>query len=305
MTGAPEYRQPLPEELEPAGRLMSEAFVCPRPWGAGITTAAEPSTLRVLCEEGKVVAAAVVHPWRQYFGGRSIAASGPGAVAVASEARGRGVATRLLRHILDEGRANGVPLSVLYPASRQLYGKAGYAPGGWRITRLFEAAKIGARRGPFPVRRATPEDHAAIPDVHRQAAERTNGWLARPDYKWHSLLSSTGDEMRTAWVVEQDGALTGYLVTSVVHRGDRRLVRIDDHAAVTREAAQSLLAFLAGHAFQSHGILWGGGPFDALEASLAEATHQIVTENRMEWFLRLADVPAALELRGYPCSICQ
>ncbi|MDK2971903.1 MAG: hypothetical protein PWP23_1658 [Candidatus Sumerlaeota bacterium] len=297
-----EYRAPRPGELETAGRLLSESFIFPRTWGAGITASSEPETLRVLVENGEMNAAAMVHPWRQYFGGQPIASSGPGALAVAPEARGKGVATRLLRHILDEGRAAGVPLSVLYPASRQLYAKAGYAPGGWRISRLFDPAKIGMRKPELPVRRMTEADHAAVRALHDRAARLTNGWLGRPEYRWKSLLGS-GDELRAGWIVEQQGEAVGYAVTSVVLRGEKRLLQVEDQAALNPAAAKSLLSFIGGQAFQAHGLLWHGGSFEIIDALLPENAHKIEIDRWLEWCLRIADVPAALEARGYPESL--
>ncbi len=79
-----------------------------------------------LLREGSVdVACALRVPMGQFFGGRSVAMMGVAGLAVAPEARGRGLATRVMQEFLREAREEGVPISALYLATLPLYRRGG------------------------------------------------------------------------------------------------------------------------------------------------------------------------------------
>ncbi len=63
--------------------------------------------MRLLREGGTDVACALRVPMGQFFGGRSVAMMGVAGVAVAPEARGRGLATRVMQEVLREAREEG------------------------------------------------------------------------------------------------------------------------------------------------------------------------------------------------------
>ncbi|MBX3727785.1 MAG: GNAT family N-acetyltransferase [Candidatus Sumerlaeia bacterium] len=296
-----EYRAPRLEELEAVARHIAESFVRGFAWGVGAVEGVGAENLRVLvAPDGTILSGTILHRMGQFFGGRRLGTLGPGALFVTPEARGHGVALELLRHILTEARTAGVPLSTLYPASRQLYGRAGYGLAGARVSRLLEASRVGVRRPGLPVRRAREDEQPALRALHAAVATRTNGWLDRTDYKWRSLFDS-GDELRTVYVADGASGPEGYVVLSVMMRNEQRLVQVEDAVAATPAAVHALLAFAAGHAFQAHGILWHGGTADPFEAVLRENVARV--DRYMEWYVRVADVKGALETRGYPVAL--
>jgi predicted acetyltransferase len=152
----------------------------------------------------------------------------------------------------------------------------------------------------LPVRRARAEEHGALRALHAAVAARSNGWLDRTDYKWRNLFGS-GDELRTVYVADGATGPEGYVVVSVMMRNEQRLVQVEDAVAATPAAVRALLAFVAGHAFQAHGILWHGGAADPFEAVLRENVSRV--DRCMEWYVRVADVRSALEARGYPVAL--
>lgn len=59
------------------------------------------------------------------FGGREVPSALVTAVWAAPAARGRGVASRLMRAVMAELRAEGFPITALYPANLALYRRVG------------------------------------------------------------------------------------------------------------------------------------------------------------------------------------
>src|SRR5262245_8366746 len=55
-------------------------------------------------------------PMGQYFGGRPVSMLGIAGVAVAPEARGRGLAKRMMQEAVIEAARDGFALSALYPS---------------------------------------------------------------------------------------------------------------------------------------------------------------------------------------------
>jgi len=82
--------------------------------------------MRYVLEGDRIVAAAAARDFRQWFGGRELAMSGIWGVVTLPERRGGGLATRAVTELLEEARAKGQPLSVLYPATQRPYRGMGY-----------------------------------------------------------------------------------------------------------------------------------------------------------------------------------
>ena len=86
--------------------------------------------MRCVLEGDRIVAAAAARDFRQWFGGRELGMSGIWGVVTFPEHRGGGLATRAVTELLEEARAKGQPLSVLYPATQRPYRGMGYELAG-------------------------------------------------------------------------------------------------------------------------------------------------------------------------------
>ena len=98
--------------------------------------------------DGRVVGTARAIPFAHFYGGRAVEAAGISGVAVAAEARGRGVGAAMMREYLQELRPT-FPISTLYPATVPIYRHAGYGFGGVRTfwkSRLDALPQAGALR---------------------------------------------------------------------------------------------------------------------------------------------------------------
>ena len=86
--------------------------------------------IRSVVEDGRVVAAAAAHDFRQWWGGRELGMSGIWGVVTLPEHRGGGLATRAVTELLVDARARGQSLSALYPATQRPYRGMGYELAG-------------------------------------------------------------------------------------------------------------------------------------------------------------------------------
>jgi predicted acetyltransferase len=259
--------------------------------------------LRVLLRGGGSVAGGLlVMPLGQWFGGRPVPMAGIAAVAVAPEHRGGGAGTALMRGTLAGLRADGFPLSALYPATQTLYRRAGYERAGLELHHALPAKAIDVRERDGTVRRATEADAPAIVACCRRRAAATNGNLERSDYVWTRVRDGRPG-VAHGYVVDEGGEVTGYVY--YVHRqapdGTPDLW-CTDLAATTPRAARRLLGFLADHRSLAGKVGWRGAPNDPLLAQLPEQ-RDATTSVHSVWMLRILDVPAAMTARGWSSGV--
>ena len=113
-----------PEELQRHSEILSWSFAFERDDLAAFVERVGAENLRLFREGGRASAVLTLIPMAQWFGGRSVPMTGVNLVGTAPEARGRGVATRMMIAAVREMRKNGVPISTLYPAKQTLYRRA-------------------------------------------------------------------------------------------------------------------------------------------------------------------------------------
>jgi predicted acetyltransferase len=212
--------------------------------------------------------------------------------------RGRGTGSRMMADMLEETRAAGFPISTLYPATKPLYAKVGYASAGDRITyRLPFSVIRGLRADPNP-ELMMPADRSTLAGIQVERARRTNGLLDRCELLWQRALDSAAKPLDT-WLIPGDAGPEGYLTMGP--RSPDRTLHVEDWAALTPRAGRAILGFLAGWHSQASVITWAGGPEDMLVHLLPEVGTGIASWE--QWMLRITDVAGALTARGWPAGI--
>jgi predicted acetyltransferase len=255
--------------------------------------------LRVAEIDGKVVGTARAIPFGHFYGGRAIDAAGISGVAVAAEARGKGVASAMMRELLAELKTR-VPISSLYPATVPLYRRLGYGFGG---VRTFWKARLdtlpqtaGVSLEPF-----TERDVPSINTAYERFALGTNGLVRRSDEWWQRrVLTDWNDKTQYRYMVREGGEVTGWIVYTLEHAGAdawvSKITARDMHWA-TPGAGNALLSLAALHRSTSESITWAGPPTDPVADLLEE--DRVESAETFRWMLRLLDVPGAIEARGY------
>lgn len=289
------------EELAAVADIMAQAFAIPPPDSVAWVEKTGLANMRVLRERGTVMATVLPIPMGQWFGGRRVAMAGIGGMGVSPSARGRGSATRLMRRVLEELRGNGFPLSILYPSTQPLYRRVGYEQAGSRFEIRVQGHALNFNERSLTLRPVKDSDQASLQEVYRRYASGRQGYLDRNPYIW-DRVSHPRNEPAYGYLVEGPGGVEGYVYLLRRRKVDiRQEIFLTDFVAVTPAAARRLLSFLGDHRSLAQEVVWCGGPADPLLYLLSEQSYQV--HWLFHWMMRVLDVPAALEARGYPAGV--
>ena len=265
----------------------------------------KPEYWRVAESGGTVAGVARFIPFAHYWGGRAVPAAGVASVVIAAEARGRGVGTTLMRELLTDLRGSGFAISSLYPATVPIYRQCGYGYGAIR-------SRWKADLGLLPQtteRDVTVEafDDGSIEELnaaYEGIAATTNGLVARDRDWWAKrvLTAPWDDKTRYRYLVREAGAITGWIIYVY---GDSKewqfTLECRDLFWTTPRAARALLSLAALHRSTAKEMTWVG----PVNEPLIDLTpdHAIDHDGSFRTMVRLLDVPAAFEARGYPESV--
>ncbi len=234
-----------------------------------------------------------------------VRASGVASIAVAPEARGRGVARALLGFLADESVRRGDALQMLWPFAAPFYASLGFAPTT-PVTRLrvpLSGLPRGDARAPaIPPRRA----HTADVDVLSRGYERARrtGFISRRPLVFERMLAEKnlqifhleeGARGHVAWTIDDCDSWQELSV--------RELVAADD------DALRTLLALVAAQRDQATIVEMTIAHDDPLPSLLADP-HAVGDDHVPGHLLplgriaagpmvRVLDVAAFLGARGY------
>lgn len=302
------------EPIGPIARLAALAFGYPdsetaewfeqRVGRANIritTTTTDPTPIGVVCRV----------PMGLYLAGKQVPQLGVLGVAVAPEARGRGIAHRMMARCIKEMHEDGYPLSALYSAMHPLYRAAGYENAGLLCDAVIPAGMIQASpRTQQPAqswREAKDTDTQAIHDCYHAYAQTTHGMLARVEYLWYRIRNPKTGPTRCFVAENNAGTIEAYCYydqeksdatnpTTGNAAGAR--MRVADLAWSTPAGFESIRAFLRGFASIVGEIHCSLPPDSPLIHTLPDRRFSLTV--REPWMLRILDVKTALESRGYP-----
>jgi predicted acetyltransferase len=212
-----------------------------------------------------------------------------------------------MRAALEEARRDGVALSSLYPAAPPLYRAAGYEAAGTRIVYRVDLGSLGAGgRDPDLRVVSTPVDeqamHAAYDARVRPLCGPTD--RARASHFWPRVFDAAEGDAR-AYLVEGEGGVEGYVVVPERPTAEQQAARelaLRDIVALTPAAGARLIRFLVDHRSIWRTATFAGGPSEPLLQMSREGRRSEVTD-LWRWMLRVLDVRAALEQRGWSPSV--
>ncbi len=241
-------------------------------------------------------AAVKLIPMGQYFGGRSVPMLGIAGVAVAPECRGSGLARTMMEHTLREARERALPISTLFASTQALYRQVGYEQAGHRHRIAFRP-DLAPRDRAMPVRPLADADEPQIRSCYAQFASCHDGTLDRGHYCW-ARTRDNPDAVFEGFGVEGEAGLEGYcFIRQIRIDTGRQHIAVSDLAFMTARAGRRLLGFLADFAMVAEEVSLFGGAWHPLLALMPMQRFNV--ELRDYWMLRVADLPAALQARGY------
>jgi predicted acetyltransferase len=293
------YGPVLEGDVAAVARIISLAFAGPMDKCEEWARKAGLEHVRVLRDGSAVMACLMRIPMGQYFGGTSVPLVGIAGVGVAPEARGRGLASRLMAEAVKEIAAEGVPLSGLYPATLPLYRRVGYEQAGHWFELRLPLAHIDCLDRAMPVRALSDADGDAVRACYRAYARQFDGPLDRGEYIWSRVHEGRDGKASGFAAVGDSGEIEGYLYLVQSRKPDRgrQDLKITDVAFTTARAGRRLLAFLKDFSSIGDEVLLFGGPMHPFLALLVEQRYR--ADLRDHWMLRIIDLKYALEARAF------
>lgn len=260
---------------------------------------------RVLRVGDRVAASLFTTAMGVYLGGRSVPMGGVVGVGVAPEARGRGLATRLMVESLREQRREGLALSGLFSAKQALYRRVGYEQSGHFVRYRIPMREMVVRRDidlagtVLRVRALDDGDREGVRTLYREVSATHDGMLDRGEYVWGRVAKLRG-EARFGWVFERgDGGLEGYVYLAQRRKdGDyRQEIVIGDWMARSAQGWAAVMRFVREFASLGDEVQFTGSPSHPVCFLMDD--QRVGARNAEYWMLRVLDVPLALSSRGY------
>ncbi len=246
-------------------------------------------------------------------GGRVVKAAGVTNVGVTPTHRRRGILRRMMAHQLADVRSRGEQVAILWASEGSIYQRFGYG-----LATLAGTFDITSNRTTF--RSPTPDAPGAVRLVERNEAARllppvydvvrlaTPGFLARSEPWWSKevladpAFARRGHDRKFFAVHERAGKPVAYVIYRVKLEwgdvGSQSQLTIQELMAVDAEAQREMWRFVFGVDLIAHIRNRFGPPDDPLLLMVAEP-RRLDLRLRDGLWLRIVDVVAALEQRGY------
>jgi predicted acetyltransferase len=144
---------------------------------------------RVVEENGRIVGAGGIYALEMWIGGRKVPVGGIASLAVAPEARRRGVARALIDSMHSEMQASGAALSLLYPFEEGFYERLGYGVTCPVLTLRVASRQLLAIERESTGLTAIALEGSRAQSLYEEVAQRTTGRLVRSETRWLQRFS--------------------------------------------------------------------------------------------------------------------
>lgn len=301
-----EIRAPVEQERERVAEVLATSLNFPRERAVARSHLYELDDMRVAVSGDDIVATAGEFSFEQWFAGRPLACSAIWGVATLPEHRGSGIASAATEAVMQAGRDRGAVVSALYPAVLRPYRSLGYEMAGTFTKHrvAIDAIPPQPRGLPTPELFDLERDLAGVRAAYRTFASAHTGPVEPTgDEHWADrIMIRTDDETRRAVVVREGGVVTGFLVTC--RDSDPGPLDVafglwtEAFVANTETALRSLMAYVRRFGGIGKWFQWSGAPNDPI--ALLVENQSLSVDMHYRWMLRLLDVRAAFEQRGWP-----
>lgn len=257
---------------------------------------------------GRLIGAARYYDMRQYWHGRAVAMAGVGGVKVAPEARGRGIGRAMMTALLSAMAERGYALSVLYPATAQIYRSLGWELAGGHYRAQVPGRSLGSLLPPDPavprIPAAPPEPAASVRRAGPDDADEVIAVLVAV----HAAARDCGPATRDPASVRRwlaDPGLFAYLAPDGFlgygwHNGGDKEIMIRVLAAGSEVTARALWGIVASHAPVTKVVHATLGLTDPVGWLIREP--DVSLRRHKQWMLRVLDPAAAIAGRGFPAA---
>jgi predicted acetyltransferase len=272
----------------------------------------DPDRMHGAFEGDALVGTAGVYPFTFTIPGGTVPAAGVTMVGVLPSHRRKGILTRMMRVQLDDVHARQEPIAILWASEDAIYQRYGY--GMASVQGQIDASRDRASflRDTGPVGRArlidTDEAVKIFPTVYDRVCEVTPGMYARtPDWWRYHRFRDSEDHRHGGgplWrvVLEIDGSPEAYALYRVFSKWDAGVntgyTHVEEAIGTSPAATREIWRYLFGIDLMERVKAWLLPPDHPLMLSTTEPTRLRFAQVDTFW-LRVVDVPGALEARGY------
>lgn len=230
-------------------------------------------------------------------------------ITVAPTHRRRGIARAMMAGELRRAAAAGVPIAVLTASESTIYGRYGFAPAAAAANWIIDVQRV-TWIGPVPVGRVDYISRERLsqlaPGLHERARLAAPGELAMPGGHWERFARTRLDaddpgKARAVQYADREGVVRGLALYTAEENDDdfaRSTVHVSYLLADGPDAYAALWRF-----FVQMDLI---GEVRANELALDEPLLWMISDQRAatitvrdHQYVRLLDVPAALERRRY------
>jgi predicted acetyltransferase len=240
--------------------------------------------------------------------GGFVRAAGVTGVGVKPTHRRQGINTAMMRRQLEDIRVGGEPVAILYASEGSIYGRYGYGVGSFRCSIDIQRGRTAFVRGYQPSGRTRLLDReealkAFLPLYDRVRAERPGGIELDATWFGHRFAESEwGGEERKWFYVAHEGrdGLDAYAVyeVKVGESHHRRDLVVEEVQASSPQGYADIWRYLFDVDLIA-GIAAHGRPLDEPLLHLVREPERLQLKVEDALWVRLVDVPAALEGRVY------
>jgi predicted acetyltransferase len=253
---------------------------------------------------GKLVGQAFDLHDRQWWDGELLGAADIAGVSVAAEARGQGLARKLLARVLAGARDRGAVVSVLFPSISTVYRALGWASVG-RLN-SFQLPTLALPRtrdaDAFEIREGTVADLPAVHDCYTAIARSRNGMLSRTELRFQPEDDELPSGVDGLTLALAGGRVAGFYTWSRgSHYGQEAALTVPELLAESPAAARALTTVL--HSWHTvvpvvrMRLLGGDAVADSLPLELG------TVHKSLSWMQRPVDVAGAVAARKWPAGV--
>jgi predicted acetyltransferase len=228
-------------------------------------------------------------------------------VTTSAAHRRRGLLRRMIEDDLDDAAAKGIPIAALTASEATIYGRWGFGPATFRQGVDVDTTTGFAFRSftdPGRVELLEPADawpHVkGVFDTFHARQRGSVEWPAQYEDMHTGAYDFNGSgahrKIRTAVHLDDDGRVDGF---AIFKHDEKDTVKVDEMAALTPQAQLGLWSFLASLDRVRTVTFSIVHPDDPLMWALADLNRVKTTELEEFLWLRVLDVPRALEARPW------
>lgn len=264
-------------------------------------------------DDEDLVASAGIYPFNVTIPGSEIPAAGVTMVGVLPTHRRRGILRKMMRTQMEDARERGESIALLWASEDAIYQRFGYGPsanhGSIDIERDF--AKFIDDDGPQGRTRLldTKERMKVLPSIYDRVRVTRPGMYERSPTWWEAHTLKDPEHMRNGAsplytvVLELDGKPEAYATYRVRPKWDdsavpKGKVEVNEAMGTSPLATREIWRYLFGIDLCERVTGWYLPADFPLLLMIQEARRLRFSLNELLW-LRLVDLPAALEARSY------